>query len=173
MGYLRVSNANCEMICQSSIAVSQWIVSITLSSWILVLTICKTMSSGIARVSHRKTEQMHRRKQVKVALKPTASKRLPSSFSCTSIQKEKREQLEVGQSCIAGSRQQFTGTLHEVPRREWHFFMVVNSPFFLDSIGSLNVSYTPAGRDHSHPPPCSVVSALDCSSTCNDSKLRR
>ena len=53
-------------------------------------------------------------------------------------------------------------------------FRVVNSPFFLDFIGSLNVDNNPAGRDHSHhTPACFIVSVLDCSSTRDDGKLRR
>jgi hypothetical protein len=94
-------------------------------------------------------------KHVEAAIKPTAGKRPPTSLSRTSSKKEKKEQQDVGTGPMGqylhgalNSRQQTA-----VNRKLLRFlvmngipFRAVDSPFFLDFVGSLNVMYAPAGR---------------------------
>ena len=95
-------------------------------------------------------------KHVKVTVNPTTGKRPPMSFSRTSIEKEKRQQLEGGQFLPEElSSQQQTA----INRKLLKFlvingisFRVINSPLFLAFVGSPNVNYNRAGRDHSDHP---------------------
>jgi hypothetical protein len=93
-------------------------------------------------------------KHVQAAIKPTAGKRPPTSLSRTSSKKEKQEQ----QGASTGPMGKFLHAAVKpqqqiaVNRKLLRFlvlngipFRAVDSPFFLDFVGSLNITYTPAG----------------------------
>ena len=97
-------------------------------------------------------------KRVEASVKPTAGKRPPTSLSRTTSKKDRQEQQ--GVSSPMGQYLHGNLTKHQqlaINRKLLRLvvttgmsFRVVESPFFLDFVASLNVKYNPAGEHRHH-----------------------